>query len=92
MKQFIFYIDPETRERHIKKHDVTIEEIDEAFNEKKCYSQKRKDKSYIGICKLSSGRCLEIIYRKNNRDLYFVITAYDIEDKNKIDFLDSKEQ
>lgn len=88
MKRFIFYIDPETGRRHIEKHDVSIDEVDEFFNDRKYSSCRRKDCSYIARSKLKNGRYLEIPYRQLKDNLYFIITAYDIEDKEMIHALD----
>lgn len=54
------------------------------------FERERKDKCFVGIGKLHSGRYLQIIYRKKNPDLYFIITAYDLEDKDAIKFIDER--
>ena len=84
-----FYINPETGDRHIHDHNVFEKEIKEAFNNFHLWEQ-RKDGSFIMYSKLQNGRYLKIIYRKLNKSLYFIITAFDLKEQFLIDLLDKE--
>ncbi len=86
---FEFFIHPETNDRHIYDHDVSEEEIEEAFSVSH-FTQRRKDGSYMAYSRLKSGRYLKIIFRKLSNELYYIITAYDLEDQHMIDFIDQE--
>jgi len=87
---FEFYFDEDLGQTHIEKHSVSELEIFEFFTEITYFERERKDKSFVGIGKLQSGRYLQIIYRKKNPGLYFIITAYDLDDKDAIKFIDKR--
>jgi uncharacterized DUF497 family protein len=87
---FEFYFDEDLGQTHIEKHSVSELEIFEFFTEIMYFERERKDKSFVGIGKLHSGRYLQVIYWKKNPDLYFIITAYDLEDKDAIKFIDER--
>jgi len=89
MPLYLFNIDPDGI-RHFEKHNISIDEIDEIFTKKCCFTIKRNDKSYITYGKLKSGRYIQIIYRITSPDTYFIITAYDIENKTIIHLLDEE--
>ena len=89
MKKFKFYYDQESGKRHFENHGVTIQEIDEFFNDTKYLCQKLKDNSYVAYSKLESWRCLKTIYRLLEKDILLIITAYDIEDKEIINLLNA---
>ena len=88
MKLFKFYKDFNTGQNHFLKHNVSESEIIEFFNDINYFEHKRKDNSFIGIGKLLSNRYLKIIYRKESKETYFIIIAYDIEDQTWIDYID----
>ncbi len=87
---FEFYYDEELGATHIEKHSVSELEIFEFFTEILYFEKRRDDNSYIGIGKLSSGRYLQVVYRKLRTELYFIIIAYDIEDKDAINFIEER--
>ncbi|MCP4162096.1 MAG: hypothetical protein GY760_18640 [Deltaproteobacteria bacterium] len=87
---FEFYIERETGIRHIDRHDVGIEEIQEFFNDSVFYEKQREDESFVAYGKVKSGRSLKVVYRKKSKYLYFIITAHDLEDKMIIQFLDEE--
>ena len=84
---FEFYFDPVIHQTHIEKHEVTVLEIYDFFLASRYLEQMRKDDSYIAIGKLKTGRILEVVYRKKTNNLYYIITAYDLIDHEKVDFL-----
>ena len=84
------YFDEDINQTHLEKHAVTEIEIFEFFTEIKYFERRRHDGSFVGIGKLISGRFLQVIYRKKSSSLYFIITAYDIEDKNIINFIEEQ--
>jgi hypothetical protein len=69
---------------HFAKHGVTPEEIDEAFNERRYLYVKRSDGSYVALATLSSGRKLQIVFRKSSPGVYFIIIAFDVTDPHLI--------
>lgn len=73
---------------HIKKHNVSIEEMEEFFNHCVYFERKRKDKSFTAYGRLKSGRYLKVIFRKESQNIFFIITAYDLEDRQMINFLE----
>ena len=87
---FEFYFDEDLGITHIEKHSVSELEIFEFFTEIMYFERERKDKTFVGIGKLHSGRYLQVIYRKKNPNLYFIITAYNLEDKEAIRFIDER--
>ena len=88
--KFEYFINPETNDRHIHDHDVFEKEIREAFLECDCLTIERKDGSSVDFCKLKSGRYLKIIYRKLSKVLYYIITAFDLEDQHIRNLLDQE--
>lgn len=89
MPLYLFNIDRDGK-RHFEKHDISIDEIDEVFTQKRCFTLKRNDKSYIAYGKLTSGRYIQVIYRITFANTYFIITAYDIENNSIIHLLDEE--
>lgn len=85
MPVFKFY--KEDGRLHMLKHNVTPDEVKEVFKNKN-YKSKRKDKSFMALGKTNNDRYLQIVYRKLKDDTIFVITAYELENKNVIDFLE----
>lgn len=85
---FRFYIDPETNAPHIYKHSVREQEIIDFFTEQSYFENIRSDSSYEAIGRLATGRHLRVAYRRSITNEIFVITAYDIEDKETINFLE----
>ncbi len=69
-------------------HDVSPAEIDEFFTESLFLEHNRKDGSFEAIAKLRSSRYLQVIYRKKSKNLFFIITAFDILDKDYISIVD----
>lgn len=69
-----FYIDPETDQPHIFKHDVTEEEVEDV-----CHApdedQRGRDGTFIARGIASNGKPLKVIYSRGE-DGIFVITAY----------------
>ena len=82
-----FYNDPDTGEPHIFKHNVTEKEIFDFFSTSSYFEFKRRDISFEAFGNLKNGRFLQVAYRKENDGSIFVITAYDIEDKEMIHFI-----
>jgi hypothetical protein len=76
-----FYIDPETREPHIYRHDVSEEEVEDVLR------QPGEDRpgdgdARIAVGQTEAGRHLRVVYvpDKIPRSV-FVITAYDLKGK-----------
>jgi len=86
--KFRFYVDPDSQEPHIYKHQVTEQEIVEIFTARSYFERLRADGSYELIARLRSARCLRVAYRKFDSNGIFVITAYDIIDREVIQFLE----
>ena len=63
MIEFELFLDPDGRP-HFEKHSITLQDIDEVFNELDYHEQKRKDGSFISYAILTNGRHIKIIYRK----------------------------
>jgi len=68
-------------------HEVNPEEIIEFFEETDILERKRKDGYFVGYGILKSGRILTVVYRKSAMDELFIITAYDLEDKELIHYI-----
>jgi hypothetical protein len=85
-----FFVDPDTKEPHIYKHDVKGREIVDFFNHIKYFEIKRKDGSYVGYAKMPEKRYLKVVFRKINKEEVFVVTAFDIEDRQMIHFLEEQ--
>ncbi len=77
--------------RRRRKQDLTPEEIDEAFNDHDYLWYERPDHSFIAFSRLSSGRCLQIVFRKSQPKTYFIITAYDLTDSEVISMLNEED-
>jgi uncharacterized DUF497 family protein len=86
--EFTFYFDKNIGKKHIYKHNITVEEINEFFTESNYLRRKRKDGSFVAIGKLKNGRNLEVVYRELEKHHFFIITAYDIEEDNLINLLE----
>jgi len=88
LKRFRLYFDTEINMTHIEKHGVSEQEIAEFFNDIIIWTRERKDDSYESMGKLINGRYLTVIYRKFSKYDYFIITAYDIRENYKKDFIE----
>jgi hypothetical protein len=76
-----YYIDPETGEPHIYKHDVTESEVEEVL---KSPGEDRsgRDGSRVAIGQTLSGSYLRVIYVPDEEpDSIFVVTAFDLDGK-----------
>lgn len=85
--KFRFYIDPDTNEPHVYKHEVKEQEIIEVFTERSYFERIRQDGSFEAIARTDQRRFLRIAFRRTGEEI-FIITAYDIEDKETIAFLE----
>ena len=83
-----FFIDPFLDAPHFTKHGVSQREIVEFFHEIAYFEKRRRDGSFVAYGKLSSGRVLKTVYRKLTADYYFIITAYDVENRDVLDFVE----
>ncbi len=73
-----FYIDPETGEPHIHRHDVTENDV-EAVLSRPVEDRAGKEGSRIAVGQTQEGRYLRVIYVPDPiRSSIFVITAYDL--------------
>ena len=81
--RFKFFLDG-TGAPHIYKHAVSDREIVDFFTKSKYFQFKRKDGSFEAFAKIPNGRYLQVAYRKESDNVTFIITAYDIEDKEMI--------
>ena len=76
-----FYIDPETGEPHIYRHDVSEDEVEEILRRPGDDFPGRRD-SRIALGQTEAGRYLQIVYAQDpDRRSVFVITAYDLRGK-----------
>lgn len=81
MRNFRFYIDPETGEPHIYNHGVTEEEAEEVLLYSEDDVPGRRD-SRIALGTTSQGRHLQVVYLPEPEiHGVFVITAYDLRGK-----------
>lgn len=74
-----FYIDPETDQPHIFKHDVTEDEVLEVLADPG-EDRKGRDESRIAMGQTESGRFLRVVYVVDP-DAVFVITAMELQGK-----------
>ena len=73
-----FYVDPETGEPHIYRHDVSEEEIEDVLR-RPGEDRPGDDGSRIAIGQTEAGRHLKVIYVPDPiPGSVFVITAYDL--------------
>jgi uncharacterized DUF497 family protein len=79
--QIRFYIDPETKQPHIYKHNVSESEVKEVLI--KCGEDRAgSEGSRVAIGKTESGRYLRVIYVPDpDSESVFVITAYELKGK-----------
>lgn len=82
------YFDERISSTHIEKHGVTEIELIEFFEEIRYLQRKRGDGSYVAVGKLKDGRFLQVVFRQPSPGTYFVITAYDLEDRELIEILE----
>ena len=76
-----FYIDPETGQPHIHRHQVDEEEVEEVLSEPG-EDRAGREGSRIAIGQSRAGRYLRIIYVPDQEpDSVFVITAYQLTGK-----------
>ena len=76
-----YYIDPETGEPHLYKHDVAESEVEEIL---KSPGEDRsgRDGSRVAIGQTLSGRYLKVIYVPDEEsESIFVVTAFDLDGK-----------
>ena len=88
---FDFFIDPDFNAPHIYKHEVSEAEIYEFFTEIRYIEYERKDQSRVAYGQLSSGRYLQVVYRADTNDRFFIITAFDLQDGEIIAILEGLE-
>ena len=77
-----FYLDPETGEPHIYKHDVDEEEVEDVLDNPG-EDHPGRDGSRVALGQTRGGRFLRVIYvRDSQPDGVFVLTAYDLRGKS----------
>jgi hypothetical protein len=77
------YIDRETGEPHISEHNVTEQEVADLLA-KPMEDRAGHDGSRVALGQTRGGRYLKVIYvRDTEPDSVFVITAYDLSNKEK---------
>ena len=73
---------------HVEKHGISEQEIAEFFHDIIIRTRKRKDESYESIGKVTNGGFMTVIYRKFSKYDYFIITAFNIRENYKKDFIE----
>jgi hypothetical protein len=68
---------------NIAKHQVSTDEIEEAFSDPKGWAQRGKDGIYLFIGKTFAGRILEIVYRIEIPQTRFIFHAMDAREHQK---------
>lgn len=89
MKRLEFFVEHDQSLPHFSKHDVFNEEVYEFFRSGILVRRERKDGSSVGYGRLESGRYLEVIFREFS-DRIFVVTAYDLTDKEIISIVEGR--
>lgn len=80
---FRYYIDPESGDPHIYEHDVTEDEVEDVVL-LPMEDRSGRDDSRVAIGQTRAGRYLRVIYVADPvPNSVFVITAYDLSDKEK---------
>jgi hypothetical protein len=74
-----YYVDPETGEPHIRRHNVHEHEVEEVLDAPG-EDRRGADGARVAVGKTAAGRILRIIYVMD-ADGHFVITAYDLRGK-----------
>jgi hypothetical protein len=78
-----FYVDPETGDPHIHIHGVEAFEVAEVLH-RPIEDRVGRDSSRVALGQTKSGRYLRVIYvRDEEPDSAFVITAYDLSDRER---------
>ncbi|HEX6960621.1 MAG TPA: DUF4258 domain-containing protein [Lacipirellula sp.] len=78
-----FYIDPDTGEPHICEHNVEEDEVAEVLA-RPLEDRQGREGSRVALGRSRAGRYLRVIYvRDPEPDSAFVITAYDLTQKEK---------
>jgi len=73
-----FYIDPETGQPHVHRHDVSEEEAEDVL-ERPLEDRPGREGARVAIGQTRSGRFLRVIYVPDPEpDSAFVITAFDL--------------
>jgi hypothetical protein len=76
-----YYIDPETGQRHIYRHEVTESEVEEVLD-RPGEDRAGSDGSRVAIGRTRAGRLLRVIYVPDPEPKsVFVITAYELRGK-----------
>ena len=76
-----YYIDPDTNEPHLYKHDVAESEVEEVL-ESPGEDRSGRDGSRVAIGQTLSGRYLKVIYVPDEEpECIFVVTAFDLDGK-----------
>ncbi len=76
-----YYIDPDTNEPHLYKHDVSESEVEEVL-ESPGEDRSGRDGSRVAIGQTLSGRYLKVIYVPDEEpECIFVVTAFDLDGK-----------
>jgi hypothetical protein len=76
-----FYLDPESGESHIRRHDVAEAEVEEVL-ERPGEDRAGQDGSRVAIGQTRAGRYLRVIYVPDPfPESVFVITAYELRGK-----------
>ena len=79
--QVRFYLDPETGEPHIYKHDVADEEVEDILL-RPGEDRPGREGSRVALGQTRAGRYLRVIYVPDPEpESVFVITAYDLKGK-----------
>ncbi len=76
-----FYIDPETDQPHIYRHDVLEDEVEEVLA-RPGEDRRGRDGSRVALGRTSGGRFLRVVYVPDNTPgSAFVVTAFELTGK-----------
>lgn len=76
-------IDMRFHRENLTKHNVSPDEVEEAFFDKRGWTERAIGGAYKTIGKTFAGRILELVYRKVPNDSIFVFHAMDARDHQK---------
>ena len=68
---------------NLAKHNVSPDEVEQAFDDKNSWSEKSRGNTYLHLGKTDQGRLLEIGYRKLSIRSAFVFHAMDARDSQR---------
>jgi len=68
---------------HISRHNVTLDEAEEVFADDAAIFLRSRSGRYVALGQTEAGRYLTVVYERKSGGVIRVVTAFDMDEKNR---------